>query len=87
MLGFWLVLVKLFGPVHAKVVPTSVAPVRFSVCVLQIGLLLEAVAEGVCTTVKIHVAQPVAGPLAFWGVTLQVCAPAPNTPAAYVVPA
>ena len=45
MLGFWSVLVKPFGPVHWKLVPMSVPPVRAIGAPLQ-AALAEAVAVG-----------------------------------------
>ena len=63
MLGFCNADVKEFGPVHAKVVPILVVPVRFNVVPTQIGVLDEADAVGVGeivndTTLEYEVTEP-----------------------------
>jgi hypothetical protein len=65
MLGFWLVEVKLLGPVQLYVAPVTVVAVRLSVDPAQIGLLLDAVgAEGTGLTTTVTVATELVHPLA-----------------------
>lgn len=54
MEGFWLMLVKLLGPVQEKVVPMFVVPIRLRVCPVHAGLLLDAEAVGLGYTFKVN---------------------------------
>jgi hypothetical protein len=63
MLGFCEADVNEFGPVHAKVVPILVVPVRFNVVPTQTGVFEEADAVGVGdivndTTLEYEVTEP-----------------------------
>ena len=52
MLGFWIVLVKPFGPVQEYVAPAIVLPVKLIVPPAHKGLLLPAVgADGIAFTI------------------------------------
>ena len=57
MLGFWIVLVKPFGPVQEYVAPAIVLPVKLIVPPIHTGPLLEAVGgEGMVFTTTVVVA-------------------------------